>query len=113
MAIKHQIGGTSDKPRPLGRRSFLRKAGGTLALGAGLTMLPAQAALADQAARTQTGQGKRATPLACASCCRSSCANCPPGYNAYTCNNHCGGPTSCCNCLAATTTCIDLGVAPC
>lgn len=84
----------------LDRRGFLGRAGRLVAVGLGLAVLPAQAALADQSAKARelTAGGKTAAPTVGSNCCRTTSCSCPPGYNfKYMCTNTSGG-AKCCYC---------------
>jgi hypothetical protein len=83
------------------RRGFLRQAGKLLALGAGLAVLPAQAALADQSAKARQFQSgdKMVSPNVGSNCCKTTTTQCPcSGYAyRYYCTDTSGGG-HCCYC---------------
>lgn len=86
------------------RRGFLKQVGKTAALGAGLALLPAQAALA----RGSQKDG----PGAPTHCCRRACKTCPAGQTPYFCTER--GVASCCVCASNTLpTCFDSGTGFC
>ena len=77
------------------RRSFLRKAGLTLAIGLGGSLALAKPAHAQNA-----------------HCCRANCgATCSGGQNQYSCVD-CDGST-CCTCISSSLQCVNVGCGGC